>query len=64
MKFLIGTCILLNNYQYTIIPTHPDNRGVYLLRQEVIVHEEKRYYDQLWKISYIDKNAKKCSSKK
>ncbi len=59
-SLLIGTCILLNGYQYKIFDF---SSTTYTLSQEVIVFEQKRIFFDMYKISYINKEAKLCKEK-
>lgn len=56
IKFVIGTCILMNNHLYRIEKIQNNS---YLLRQTVTVFEEDREFRELWKISYVDKVSEK-----
>lgn len=60
IHFLVGTCILMNHYNYRIVEV---KQNVYLLQQSVTLFEETRSYKEYWKQSWINAHAKQVECK-
>ena len=62
MKFVIGTCLLINSYYYQVADVIPNN--LYYLKQSLIVFDEPAFAFELNKKEWVEAYAKKVDCKK